>query len=160
MAQKGVYGRQCLATGERGIQPGALHRSRNGWLRRVSPIAAPPGDGFLSEPKAGTQPRRREPLFVPLCDHSLRSAATAYDSPLRHSLDAFSRTSQCRLWVTGGKTLSEYMFSRSDRITDILATPAIPRLHETPGTAKVPPLPCPLTLVSQCCFLDKTCSQE
>ena len=34
MAQKGVYGRQCLATGERGVQPGALHRSRNGWLRR------------------------------------------------------------------------------------------------------------------------------
>jgi hypothetical protein len=39
MAQKGIYGRQCLATGERGVQPGALHRSRNGWLQR-NPVAA------------------------------------------------------------------------------------------------------------------------
>jgi hypothetical protein len=45
MAQKGVYGRQCLATGERGVQPGALHRSRNGWLRRNLAVAARSGDG-------------------------------------------------------------------------------------------------------------------
>src|SRR6516162_1198206 len=33
--------------------------------RRISPIAAPSGDGLLSEPKAFTHPRQREPLFVP-----------------------------------------------------------------------------------------------
>jgi len=26
---------------------------------------------------------------MPLCGHSLRSAATAYDAPLRHSFDAY-----------------------------------------------------------------------
>src|SRR5690348_14180742 len=60
-----------------------------GRFRRVSPVVAHSGDRLLSEPIAGTQPCRREPLFLPLCDHSLRSAATAYDAPLRHSFDAY-----------------------------------------------------------------------
>ena len=35
-------------------------------LRRISPVAAHSGDRLLSEPTAGTQPCRREPLFMPL----------------------------------------------------------------------------------------------
>jgi len=34
--------------------------------RRVAPVAARSGDRLLSEPIAGTQPCRREPLFMPL----------------------------------------------------------------------------------------------
>ena len=34
-------------------------------------------------------PRPWERVFMPLCGHSLRSAATAYDAPLRHSFDAY-----------------------------------------------------------------------
>jgi hypothetical protein len=66
--------------------------SANDRNRRVSPIAAPPDDGLLSGPKAGTQPRRREPLFVPF-------AATRCDQrrrPMMHLCDIrstpFSRT--------------------------------------------------------------------
>ena len=33
--------------------------------RRVSPLAARSGERLLSEPTAGTRPRRREPLFMP-----------------------------------------------------------------------------------------------
>src|SRR5580700_1164609 len=33
---------------------------------RISPVAAHSGDRLLSEPTAGTQPCRREPLFMPL----------------------------------------------------------------------------------------------
>jgi hypothetical protein len=33
--------------------------------RRLSPPAVRPGEGRLSEPTAGAQPSRREPLFVP-----------------------------------------------------------------------------------------------
>jgi hypothetical protein len=33
--------------------------------RRVAPVAARSGDSLLSEPTAGTQPCRREPLFMP-----------------------------------------------------------------------------------------------
>jgi hypothetical protein len=33
---------------------------------RVSPVAPPPSEGPLTERTAGTQPCRREPLFVPL----------------------------------------------------------------------------------------------
>ena len=35
------------------------------YRHRVSPIASGRGDGLLSEPIAGTQPCRREPLFMP-----------------------------------------------------------------------------------------------
>src|SRR5215470_17533600 len=42
---------------------GAIGCRGNGRLRRIFPIAARPGNGLLSEPKAVTQPRRREPLF-------------------------------------------------------------------------------------------------
>jgi hypothetical protein len=37
----------------------------NGRNRRISPVAAHSGDRLLSEPTAGTQPCRREPLFMP-----------------------------------------------------------------------------------------------
>jgi hypothetical protein len=33
--------------------------------RRISPVAAHSGDRLLSEAKAGTQPCRLEPLFMP-----------------------------------------------------------------------------------------------
>jgi len=36
----------------------------NGRFRRISPVAAHSGDRLLSEPTAGTQPCRREPLFL------------------------------------------------------------------------------------------------
>jgi hypothetical protein len=44
---------------------------RNGRFRRISPVAAHSGDRLLSEPTAGTQPCRREPLFMPLSGRSL-----------------------------------------------------------------------------------------
>jgi hypothetical protein len=37
----------------------------NGCIRRISPVAAHSGDRPLSEPTAGTQPCRREALFLP-----------------------------------------------------------------------------------------------
>ena len=43
---------------------------RTNRFRRIWPVAAPSGDRLLSEPKAGTQPCRREPLFVPLSGRS------------------------------------------------------------------------------------------
>jgi hypothetical protein len=43
---------------------------RSDCFRRVSPIAADPGEGPLSERIAGVQPVRREPVFMP---HSCRS---------------------------------------------------------------------------------------
>jgi hypothetical protein len=33
--------------------------------RRISPVTAHSGDRLVSEPTAGTQPCRREPLFMP-----------------------------------------------------------------------------------------------
>ena len=45
-------------------------------FRRIPPVAAYSGDRLLSEPTAGTQPRRREPLFMPEHGHS-KSAAVA-----------------------------------------------------------------------------------
>ena len=56
--------------------------------RRVSHVAPRRREGPLTEPIAGAQPRPQERVLMPLCGHSLRSAATAYDTPLRHSLDA------------------------------------------------------------------------
>ena len=44
----------------------------NGRNRRIFLVAAHPGDRLLSEPTAGTQPCRREPLFMP---HSRPSTA-------------------------------------------------------------------------------------
>src|SRR5882672_1623489 len=38
--------------------------------RRISPVAAHSCDRLLSEPTAGTQPCRREPLFMPLSGRS------------------------------------------------------------------------------------------
>ena len=40
-------------------------RPANSRFRRISPIAAHSGDRLLSEPTAGTQLCRREPLFMP-----------------------------------------------------------------------------------------------
>src|SRR6516225_316778 len=45
--------------------------SANGGSRRVSPIAAPSGDGLLSKQKACTQSQRQEPHFVPRSRPSL-----------------------------------------------------------------------------------------
>jgi hypothetical protein len=39
------------------------------WNRCISPVAAHPGDRLLSEPIAGVQPCRREPLFLPHSGH-------------------------------------------------------------------------------------------
>jgi hypothetical protein len=38
--------------------------------------------------EAGSRFSQRRRPFMPLCGHSLRSAARAYDAPLRHSFDA------------------------------------------------------------------------
>src|ERR1700724_480336 len=43
---------------------GLLLDARNVRNRRISPVAAHSGDRLLSEPTAGTQPCRREPLFM------------------------------------------------------------------------------------------------
>src|ERR1700757_3616893 len=51
-------------------------------LRRVSPVAPRPREGPLTEPTAGAQPWPRKRALMPLCGHSLRSAATACDAPL------------------------------------------------------------------------------
>ena len=60
------------APGERQLGGRTFPLRAEGWNvgnRRVSPIAAPSGDGLLSEQKAGTEPQRREPLFVPRSRH-------------------------------------------------------------------------------------------
>jgi hypothetical protein len=51
----------------------------DGRNRRISPVAAHSGDRLLSEPTAGTQPCRREPLFMPRCRRSGRD----WDRPSR-----------------------------------------------------------------------------
>jgi hypothetical protein len=54
-------------------RPRRFHRGpANARYRRISPIGALSGNRLLSEPTAGTQPCRREPLFMP---HSGRSPA-------------------------------------------------------------------------------------
>jgi hypothetical protein len=45
--------------------------------RRVSPVAPNPGEGLLTEPTAGTQPERRELVFMPLKRPCQREGATA-----------------------------------------------------------------------------------
>ena len=62
--------------------------------------------GPLSKPTTAAHPRQREPLLMPLCGHSLRSAATADDAPLRHSFDAYFRR------IIGSRRLS---FARTMR---------------------------------------------
>ena len=47
------------------------HDPVNACYRRISPVAAHSGDCLLSEPTAGTQPCRREPLFMPHCGRPL-----------------------------------------------------------------------------------------
>src|SRR5271168_3008643 len=42
-------------------------------------------------PQTSQLSRSRWDYERPLCGHSLRSAATAYDAPLRHSFDAYFR---------------------------------------------------------------------
>jgi hypothetical protein len=59
-------------------RPIACH-SANGRYRRISPVAAHSGDRLLSEPTAGTQPCRWEPLFMPRTGHSRRQGRT--DAP-------------------------------------------------------------------------------
>src|ERR1700746_2256748 len=57
------HGRQCLAASEGGYEgrtPAPVHRSGNGWLRRVSPVAPRPREGPLTEPTAGARPRPQE----------------------------------------------------------------------------------------------------
>src|SRR5205085_12139449 len=41
----------------------------NGGNRRASPVTPRPREGPLTEPTAGPQPCRREPLFMPLSRH-------------------------------------------------------------------------------------------
>ena len=69
---------------------GAAGRVR---LRRVSPVAAPSSDRLLSEPRAGTQHLRQEPLFMPLSGHCQTTTSTSQEGgnasfpsewPLRH----------------------------------------------------------------------------
>ena len=43
---------------------------------RISPVAAHSGHRLLSEPTAGTQPCRREPLFMPQNGHSVSAVDT------------------------------------------------------------------------------------
>jgi hypothetical protein len=59
--------------------------------RRASPVAVHSGRGALIEQTAAVRPELKELVFMPLCGQSLRSAATAYDLPLRHSFDAYFR---------------------------------------------------------------------
>jgi hypothetical protein len=54
------------------VVPGSIVRPANARKRRISPVVAHSGDRLLSEPTAGTQPCRREPLFLPLSRPSRR----------------------------------------------------------------------------------------
>jgi hypothetical protein len=56
----------------------------DGGFRRISPVAAHSGDRLLSEHTAGTQPCRREPLFMPLkrpCRRDRRTARSGGELP-------------------------------------------------------------------------------
>ena len=59
----GLLKRQHRSRSQRRFPEDAL--VANVGCRRISPIAAHSGDRLLSEPTAGTQPCRREPLFMP-----------------------------------------------------------------------------------------------
>jgi len=69
-----------VARNERLLRVGLrwFHRvTAKGRNRRASPVAANSGDRLLSKPKAGTQPWRREPRFMPLSRHSRRRPGPA-----------------------------------------------------------------------------------
>jgi len=44
---------------------GSIINIASGAVLRVSPVGVRPGEGLLTEPTAATQPRRRQPLFMP-----------------------------------------------------------------------------------------------
>ena len=48
----------------------------NGRLRRISLVAGRPGESPLTEPIAAAQPRRQEPLFMPLSSPPNRRIST------------------------------------------------------------------------------------
>jgi hypothetical protein len=52
-----------------GSNPAGLHAAEEVRNRRVSPIAARPGEGRLTQARAGARPGRREPLYVPHSGH-------------------------------------------------------------------------------------------
>jgi hypothetical protein len=87
---------QAVRPHDRPLPEGAKVRKR-----RILVTAGRSGKGLLTEPTTAAQPWQREPLLMPLCGHSLRSAATAYGAPLRHSFDAcFWRILGCRSYLS------------------------------------------------------------
>src|SRR5215813_13226773 len=64
-------------------------------LRRISPIGARPDDGLLSEPTAGTQPWRREPLFMPRYRALPRTGSVGQQEYGRHARQAQGRAPLC-----------------------------------------------------------------
>jgi hypothetical protein len=85
-----------------------IHRLDRSYLddrfRRISPVAAHSGDRLLSEPTAGTQPCRREPLFMPHFGHS-----SDWDEPiLGEPIIGSSLPPSHRL--SGRKPKSEYRY--------------------------------------------------
>ena len=61
--------------------------------RRISLVARRPGEGPLTEPTAATQPRRQEPLFMPLNGHRCGSERVVFRSPRRRG--QAGRASDC-----------------------------------------------------------------
>jgi len=59
-----VWIRRCVKKFRVGSTLRFHHRLANDRFPRISPVAAHSGDRLLSEPTAGTQPCRREPLFM------------------------------------------------------------------------------------------------
>src|SRR5215469_14000222 len=57
------------------VEPSCLGVTAGGSGVDASRVAAHCGDRLLSEPKAGTQPLRREPLLMPHCGHRLKTFA-------------------------------------------------------------------------------------
>ena|SRR6516164_7157146 len=55
----------------------------NGRLRRISLVAGRPGESPLTEPIAAAQPRRQEPLFMPLCGRSRELSGSVREIGLR-----------------------------------------------------------------------------
>jgi hypothetical protein len=54
------------------------------WNRRIFLVAAPSSEGLLTEPTAVAQPRRQEPLFMPLGRH------LSADGPIGFKTRAFA----------------------------------------------------------------------
>src|SRR6516165_11847355 len=57
--------RQSIGEWRLSAEPLDSTRRRNGCYRRVSPVHERPGEGPLTEPRAGAQPRRLELVFMP-----------------------------------------------------------------------------------------------